>query len=112
MKATHEVEIEQMRLRCKGMETAYTEMANTTQNMKNLLSQKDSELGKLMSDRQAPYSDRYTEKTSNRYENTLSNNNREGGTEMWKLRCKYLTEKYFNMLKDMKHELKTLKHQS
>ncbi len=101
-----------MRLRCEGMEKAYTEMASSTQNMQKLLSQKDEELGKLMSERKAPYSDRYTDKTSNRYENTLSNGNRGGDSEMWKLRCKYLTEKYFNMLKDMKHELKTLKHQS
>ena len=79
-----------------------------------MLTQKEDELGKLLSEkkREAPYSDRYTDKTS-RYENTLSNNPREGsGSEMWKLRCKYLTEKYFNMLKDMKHELATLKHQS
>ena len=29
--------------------------------------------------------------------------------EVWKLRCKYLAEKYFNALKDLKNDLKDLK---
>jgi len=32
--------------------------------------------------------------------------------EVWKLRCKYLSEKYFNMIKDLKAELHQVKKSS
>jgi hypothetical protein len=58
--------------------------------------------------------------SANHYQNTTKSNpkstNRvdikkkdDDSVEVWKLRCKFLAEKYFNTLKDMKIELDTFK---
>ena len=49
-----------------------------------------------------------TDRYVNTNDNTRSNNDFESA-EVWKLRCKLLAEKYFNMIKDMKQNLLIIK---
>ena len=51
-------------------------------------------------------------KPSKKSPNGTGSGNQDDSVEVWKLRCKFLAEKYFNTLKDMKKDLDELKYQA
>jgi hypothetical protein len=118
-----------------GIEKAYFEMASSTQELHKILNSNNIDIQKLLSSSQKMNVDtinhnqsnskQYVESTENplscKYSRTQSGQidlknpqmsgemlvrDNEDKSEIWKLRCKLLTEKYFNIIKDMKQSLK------